>query len=97
MKEAGLCCGGGVLWKEREELLWDGLPERSSWNKKKQNKNNNNNYYFNSLKINGKLIIKFVDFLNKNVQTTAKSLWSPKFTVTTLNTTIKYLKYTKHC
>lgn len=35
MKEAGLCCGGGVLWKEREELLWDGLPERSSWNKKK--------------------------------------------------------------
>lgn len=31
LKEAGLCCGGGVLWKEREELLRDGLPERSSW------------------------------------------------------------------
>lgn len=30
LKEAGLCCGG-VLWKEREELLRDGLPERSSW------------------------------------------------------------------
>lgn len=32
LKEAGLCCGG-VLWKEREELLRDGLPERSSWGK----------------------------------------------------------------
>lgn len=37
LKEAGLCCGGGVLWKEREELLWDGLPERSSWRKIKIN------------------------------------------------------------
>lgn len=36
-KEAGLCCGGGVLWKEREELLRDGLPERSSWRKIKTN------------------------------------------------------------
>ena len=33
LKEAGLCWGGGVLWKEREELLRDGLPEWSSWNK----------------------------------------------------------------
>lgn len=33
LKEAGLCCGG-VLWKEREELLRDGLPERSSWKNK---------------------------------------------------------------
>lgn len=37
LKEAGLCCGGGVLWKEREELLRDGLPERSSWRKIKRN------------------------------------------------------------
>lgn len=36
LKEAGLCCGGGVLWKEREELLRDGLPERSSWGGKKE-------------------------------------------------------------
>lgn len=35
LKEAGLCCGGGVLWKEREELLRDGLPERSSWREMK--------------------------------------------------------------
>ena len=33
LKEAGLCWGGGVLWKERDELLRDGLPEWSSWNK----------------------------------------------------------------
>lgn len=32
-KEAGLCWGGGVLWKEREELLRDGLPEWNSWNR----------------------------------------------------------------
>lgn len=36
-KEAGLCCGG-VLWKEREELLRDGLPERSSWKNKNEQK-----------------------------------------------------------
>lgn len=35
-KEAGLCWGGGVLWKEREELLRDGLPEWSSWNKNRE-------------------------------------------------------------
>lgn len=33
LKEAGLCWGGGVLWKERDELLRDGLPEWSSCNK----------------------------------------------------------------
>lgn len=33
LKEAGLCWGGGVLWNERDELLRDGLPEWSSWNK----------------------------------------------------------------
>lgn len=37
-KGAGLCCEGGVLWKEREELLRDGLPERSSWRKRREEK-----------------------------------------------------------
>lgn len=37
LKEAGLCWGGGVLWKEREELLWDGLPEWRSWEDKNRN------------------------------------------------------------
>lgn len=30
-KDAGLCWGGGVPWKESDELLRDGLPEWSSW------------------------------------------------------------------
>lgn len=38
LKEAGLWCEGGVLWKEREELLRDGLPERSSWREKKRDR-----------------------------------------------------------
>lgn len=36
-REAGLGWGGGVPWKESEELLRDGLPEWSSWiNKTKE-------------------------------------------------------------
>lgn len=51
-KEAGLCCGGGVLWKEREELLRDGLPERSSWRK---------------IKINEKCFMQTIQILRKKV------------------------------
>lgn len=36
LKEAGLCWGGGVLWKERDELLRDGLPECSSCSQDKK-------------------------------------------------------------
>lgn len=69
LKEAGLCCGGGVLWKEREELLWDGLPERSSWRK---------------IKINNRLIVFYASrsgnsekrsfTVNENMQKTAKAV-----------------------